>query len=269
MRHLDFVSCPADPDVWMRPAKQSDGSDYYEYILLYTGDALVVSKNAEHVLRTEVGRYWTLKEESIGPPKIYLDGYVRKVQPDNGVECWAFSSSQYYVQAAVKNVEEYLAKRDDANWRLPTKAETPMRTSYRLVLDVSPELQPTDAAYYMSLIGMLRWIVELGRVDVCLECSTLSLHLALPREGHLYQLFQVFALLKKYHNTEMVYDPSDPVIDEVAFELMDWTSSEFGHVQGKEERPPNMPESGGQGFVINAKVDADHAAETVTRRSRT
>ncbi len=27
MRHLDFVSCPADPDVWMRPAKRSDGSD--------------------------------------------------------------------------------------------------------------------------------------------------------------------------------------------------------------------------------------------------
>ena len=268
MRHLDFTSCPADPDVWMRPAKRSDGSEYYEYILLYTDDALVVSENAELVLRTELGRYWTLKEESIGPPKIYLGGHVRKVQLDNGVECWAFSSSQY-VQAAVKNVEEYLAKRKDPNWRLPPKAETPMRTSYRPELDVSPELQPTDAAYYMSLIGMLRWIVELGRVDVCLECSMLSSHLALPREGHLYQLFQVFAYLKKYHNTEMVYDPSDPVIDEAAFELKDWTSSEFGHIQGKEELPPNMPEPRGQGFVINAKVDADHAADSVTRRSRT
>ena len=95
MRHLDFVSCPADPDVWMRPAKRSDGSDYYEYILLYTDDALVVSDNAEQVLRNELGRYFTLKEESIGPPKIYLGGHIRKVQLDNGVECWAFSSSQY------------------------------------------------------------------------------------------------------------------------------------------------------------------------------
>ena len=97
----------------------------------------------------------------------------------------------------------------------------------------------------------------------------LSSHLALPREGQLYQLFQVFAYLKKYHNTEMVYDPSDPCIDESAFELKDWTSSEFGHLQGKEELPPNMPEPRGQGFVINAKVDADHASDTVTRRSRT
>ena len=47
MHHLDFVSCPADPDVWMRPAKKADGSKYYEYILLYTDDALVVSDHAE------------------------------------------------------------------------------------------------------------------------------------------------------------------------------------------------------------------------------
>jgi hypothetical protein len=268
MRHLDFVSCPADPDVWMRPAKKSDGSEYYEYILLYTDDALVVSENAEQILRHELGRYFTLKEESIGPPKQYLGGAVRKVQLDNGVECWAFSSSQY-VQAAVKNVEEYLAKRSDENWKLPTKAETPLRTSYRPELDVSPELQPTDAAYYMSLIGMIRWIVELGRVDICLECSMMSSHLALPREGHLYQLFQIFAYLKKYHNTEMVYDPSDPNVDESTFELKDWTSSEFGHLQGKEVLPPNMPQPRGHGFVMRAKVDADHASDTVTRRSRT
>ena len=47
MRHLDFVSCPADPDVWMRPAKHSDKTDYYEYILLYTDDALVIGENAK------------------------------------------------------------------------------------------------------------------------------------------------------------------------------------------------------------------------------
>jgi hypothetical protein len=67
----------------------------------------------------------------------------------------------------------------------------------------------------------------------------------------------------------MVYDPSDPVIDESVFELKDWTSIEFGHLQGKNELPTNMPELRGQGFAINAKVDADHASDTVTRRSRT
>ena len=97
----------------------------------------------------------------------------------------------------------------------------------------------------------------------------LSSHLALPREGHLYQLFQIFAYLKKFHNAEQVYDPSDPTIDDSLFELKDWTSSEFGHLQGKEELPPNIPEPRGQGFVMKANVDADHASDSVTRRSRT
>ena len=190
MQHLDFVSCPADPDIWMRPAKMADGMRYYEYILLYTDDALVISDNAEQTLRRDLGKYFELKEESIGPPKIYLGGGVRKVTLDNGVDAWAFSSSQY-VQAAVKNVESYLAKQK--RWKLPRKAETPMQTTYRPELDVSPELKDVDAAYYMSLIGILRWMVELGRVDICLECSVMSSHLALPREGHLEQLFHIFA----------------------------------------------------------------------------
>ena len=32
--------------------------------------------------------------------------------------------------------------------------------------------------------------------------------------------------------TELVYDPSDPVVDENDFERRDWASSEFGHVEG-------------------------------------
>ena len=96
----------------------------------------------------------------------------------------------------------------------------------------------------------------------------MSSHLALPREGHLEQLFHIFAYLKKYHNSELVYDPSNPVIDEKLFTRRDWASSEFGHIEGQEELPPNMPEPRGLGFVISAEVDADHASDTVTRRSR-
>ena len=269
MHFLNFKSCPADPDVWMRPAIKADGSTCYEYVLLYTDDALVISENAESILRNELGRYFELKQESIGPPKIYLGGHVRKVQLENGVEAWAFSSSQY-VQAAVKNVDEYVSKEENRRWKMTGKApDTPLTTTYRPELDVSPELSSTDSAYYQSLIGILRWIVELGRVDICLETSMMSSHLALPREGHLEQVLRIFGYLKKYHNSEMVFDPSDPVVDESQFERRDWTSSEFGHLEAKEEMPPNMPEPRGQGLIVRAKVDADHASDTVTRRSRT
>ena len=201
----------------MRPAIKSDGTKRYDYVLLYVDDALVVSKNAESILRNELGRYFELKEESIGPPDHYLGGKVRKVQLENGVYAWAFSSSQY-VQTAVKNVEAYLGSQDNKCWKMPSKADTPLTTTYRPELDVSIELNEVDAAYYQSLIGILRWMVELGRVDVCLEVSMMSSHLALPRKGHLEQILHIFAYLKKYHNTELVYDPSDPVVDENDFE---------------------------------------------------
>eukprot|EP00980_Cylindrotheca_fusiformis_P025560 scaffold14072_cov73-Cylindrotheca_fusiformis.AAC.1 len=61
----------------------------------------------------------------------------------------------------------------------------PMANSYRPEIDVTPELSVEQASYYQSLIGILRWIVELGRVDICCEVSLLSSHLALPRQGHL------------------------------------------------------------------------------------
>ena len=39
-------------------------------------------------------------------------------------------------------------------------------------------------------------------------------------------------------------------------------------MQGKEEIPSNMPEPRGLGFTMCAKVDADHASDTITSRSR-
>jgi len=85
MHHLSFESCKADPDVWMRKAVKSDGAQYWEYVLLYVDDALVLSENAERILREEVGKYFELKEASIGPPDIYLGGKVSKVKLENGM----------------------------------------------------------------------------------------------------------------------------------------------------------------------------------------
>ena len=109
MEFLEFTSCLADSEVWMRPKVKSDGSEYWEYVLLYCDDTLVISKDGEQVLREEIGKYFELKEESIGTPSIYLGGKVRKLTLANSAKAWSFSSSQY-VQAAVKNVEEYLKK---------------------------------------------------------------------------------------------------------------------------------------------------------------
>ena len=111
-------------------------------------------------------------------------------------------------------------------------------------------------------------MVELGRVDIYLEVSMMSSQMDMPREGHLEQMFHMFGYLKCHHNTEMVFDPSDPVIDMSRFQKRDWGSSEFRHTEGIEELPPKIPQPRRFGFTISAKVDANHAADTVTRKSR-
>jgi hypothetical protein len=135
-----------DPDVWMRPAMENDGTKVWDFVLVYTDDTLVIRENAETILRNEMGKHFELRQESIGPPKIYLGGHLRKVQLENGVDAWAFRSSQY-VQAAVKNVEDWLAKVENKKrWKLPRKVETPLCTSYRPELGTTPELSPQEAA---------------------------------------------------------------------------------------------------------------------------
>ena len=51
---------------------------------------------------------------------------------------------------------------DSKQWKRPNKADAPLTTTYRPELDISRELNEADAAYYQCLIGILRWIVELG-----------------------------------------------------------------------------------------------------------
>ena len=151
MMHLKFTPCLADPDFWMRPAQKADGTEYWEYVLLYVDDALVISENGKEILVKEIGKYFTMNPGSIGPPSLYLGGHMRQYTLVNGIKAWGFSSSQY-VQAAVKNVEEYLTT---TKHKLPSKSLTPIQTSYRPEIDTSKELGSTDAAYYQSLIGIL------------------------------------------------------------------------------------------------------------------
>lgn len=266
MEHLGFKSSLADPDVWYRPATKEDGSEHYEYVLLYVDDCLVISNNAENILRREIGKHFKLKEESIGPPTQYLGGKLRQVKMTNGQDCWAFGSTQY-VQAAVNNVEEYLAK---SGKKLQARAPTPLANEYRPEIDMSDECNEDDASYYHSLIGVLRWIVELGRADICCEVSMMSSHLALPRVGHLEQVLHIFAYLKKHSNSEMVFDPSQVDFDRSQFPDKDWSQSIYSQDQAvlKETLPADMPKPRGVGFTMRTYVDSDHAGDKVTRRSR-
>ena len=80
-------------------------------------------------------------------------------------------------------------------------------------MDSSAELGPILLNYYQTQIGVLRWLVELGRIDIITEVSMLTSQLALPREGHLEAVLHIFGYLKGHHNAWMVFDLTYPTPD--------------------------------------------------------
>ena len=116
MVNMNFITCKADPDVWMRPGKRDDATLYWQYLLLYTDDTiaimedleefirkyvllytddiLVIMEEPEEIIRKELASYFTIKDKSIGPPTQYLENKVSQVTIENGAKYWSFSSSQ-------------------------------------------------------------------------------------------------------------------------------------------------------------------------------
>ena len=223
MDHLGYTPCRADPDMWMRLAKHRTGEEYYEYALLYVDDCLMVSEDPGAALE-RLGKYFTLKPESVGEPSLYLGAKISRVTLPNGVQAYAWSPSKY-ISESIKNLEKQLEK---TGRKLRKGVNSPMEHSYRPESDLSPECSDEDVALYMSLIGVLRWMVELGRIDLTCEVSMLSSYSANPRTGHFDQLLRIFAYIKTHHNSRMVFDPTYPEIDMDEFPKRDWSQLRRG-----------------------------------------
>ena len=94
-----------------------------------------------------------MKPGSIGDPDFYLGAKLRPIELPDGVTAWAMSLSKY-IQAAVNNVKDYLAK-NYPGCGLLKHTTAPLPVNYLLELDLTPELNPDKASFYQSQIGVL------------------------------------------------------------------------------------------------------------------
>jgi hypothetical protein len=78
---------------------------------------------------------------------------------------------------------------------LRSSAKNLFMSGYQPELDISDELHAEMSSRYSQLIGILRWMVELGRVDIYYEVSVLLQYLALPCIGHLEAIYHIFQSL--------------------------------------------------------------------------
>jgi hypothetical protein len=257
LREANFVSCKGDPDVWMRPNVKPNGDKYWEYVLCYVDDILCVSNEPQTVMDYLASRY-TLKKGSVKEPDVYLGAEVKKWTiegADNLTKvCWAMLSD-LYVNRAVTEVERNL---DEIGERLSTKVSTPMSQGYCPEVDTTPELDAKRANCFQGLVCAMPWICELGRIDMILvDVAMLSRFLAAPRRGHLDQVFHIFAYLKRYNRSSMVFDETQPLLDESRFHKCDWSEYYPGACEAV---PPDAPEVRGQSVLMSCFVNADHAS---------
>jgi hypothetical protein len=70
----------------------------------------------------------------------------------------------------------------------------------------------------MQLIGILRWAVEIGRIDIFLKVSLLSQYQANPGFGNLEAIYHIVAYLKKHPDMgRLAYDSKCPDINKCIF----------------------------------------------------
>ncbi len=228
MCQIGYTSCKADPDLWYKAeTRPADNFKYYAYILCYVDNILCVHHNPMSVLNL-INGCMPLKPSLVGDPGIYLGAKLKLTQLDNGIWAWELSPSKYVAQA-VKNCAKYLSDKLNNCFRLPWRADNPFPYDYYPELDLSEPLDPECSSFYQHLIGMMRWMVELERIDIATEVSLLSSHLVFPHEAHIETALHIMSYLSQKHNTRLIFNPTYPKIDMGQFPQYNWTEF-YGNV---------------------------------------
>ena len=78
----------------------------------------------------------------------------------------------------MKNVEGNLSNNITS---LKKGTNSPLINKYRPECDVTVKLNETESSYYASLVGIMRWMVEMGRVDIACKVSMMSSYVSMKR----------------------------------------------------------------------------------------
>jgi hypothetical protein len=256
---MGFVANYADADLYMRRATGRNGA-YWKYILVYVDDLLILSLDTDSIIKTLKEEYhYTLKD--VGPPTRYLGATMSRFKSDDCGQTWAQSAEGYITKALPLVKQRY----PDAFKKSKSK-QPPITVTYHPELDTSAFLSDEDVAIYHSYIGILRWAVELGRIDIAYAVSRMSSYSACSRQGHLEAVIDIFVYLSFHSRSRLVYNYRIKDHSKRTWVENDW--SQF-YPDAKESIPTNAPEALGNSVRIDMYVDASHGSNLVNRRSQT
>jgi hypothetical protein len=133
---------------------------------------------------------------------------------------------------------------------------------YEPELDETPALDPNRALYYQSIIGVMGCMCKIGCIDIATEVSLLSSHQVYPQEEHFNVALHVMGYLKLKYNSQLIFDPTYPHIDDSAYQHHDWEEF-YGDVQ--EAIPKNTPPPLEKEVDLRMMVDSNHAGDKLTK----
>jgi hypothetical protein len=106
-----------------------------------------------------------------------------------------------YVVRAVKNCQLHLTGKLNGKYSIPARVDNPFPVDYDPSTNLSDILEPECSSFYQHLISVMRWMVELGRIDIGTKVSMSSSYLACPCKGHLENALHVMGYLRLKHNS--------------------------------------------------------------------
>ena len=143
-----------------------DKTEYYSYLVIYVDDILCVNQHSKRIM-DKLGSVYLLKDGSVEKPERYLGIDIKSwtIQGEDCImtECYAMSCKTY-IGEAIRVVEKRMV---DFNLSYPSTRrhgkDTPFSSSaYRPEREESEMCNENEITLYQNLIGMLRWMCELG-----------------------------------------------------------------------------------------------------------
>ena len=246
---IGFALTRYDKDVWIRLNK--DG-ECYDYVCTHVDDFMIVGKDPQAVMDL-IQSIYAIK--SIGPPDYHLGNDYKKDKKGR----WCIGCKKYLVET-IKQVERMFGSLK--------KYSNPMETGDHPELDNSKVLNDDGHRKFQMLMGILVWVVTIGRIDVAHSASSLSCFTMCPQEGHQERALQVFGYLKKRPNRRLVVDSRDLIYTGGEDTLdLDFTKElEKCYPDAVEEIDVNLPKALIDEMEITVFVDSDHAHDKVSRR---
>ena len=230
--------------------------DVYEYIAVYVDDLAFAMKDPETFVK-QVKDDLKFKLKGTGPITYHLG--MDFFRDEDGTLAYAPKS---YITRMMDMYERLFGEKPSQRYHAP------LDPGDHPELDTTELLDEDGTAKYQSLIGVLQWVITIGRFDVQVHVMTLSSFRAMPRRGHLDRVKRIFGYLSKMRHAAIRIRTQIPEsLGELPKPYYDWSRTVYGDL--KEIIPGDAPEPLGKPVTTITYKDANLMHDMITGRSVT